>query len=219
MSDTDSFIEEVTEEVRRDRMFLMLKRYGWIGALAICGIVGGAAYNEYNKAQNAAQAQALGDALITALDQNETDARITALSQVPAESAGGQAIRDLLEAGALTSAGDTEAAVVKLQQVALLGDLPQIYRDIAAFKALLLQSETLDAADRRLQFEALARPGSPLRLLADEQLALIDIAEGETEAAIDRLQAIIVDAEVSADLQQRATQVIVALGGTPAAAS
>ena len=25
MSDTDSFIEEVTEEVRRDRLFLMLK--------------------------------------------------------------------------------------------------------------------------------------------------------------------------------------------------
>ena len=219
MSDTDSFIEEVTEEVRRDRMFLMLKRYGWIGALAICGIVGGAAYNEYRKAQDTAQAEALGDALVAALDQNETDARITALSQVPADTAGGQAIRDLLEAGALTSAGDTEAAIIKLQQVALLGDLPQIYRDIAAFKALLLQSDTLEAADRRLQFEALARPGATLRLLAEEQLALIDISEGQADAAIDRLQAIIIDSEVSADLQQRATQVIVALGGTPAEAS
>jgi hypothetical protein len=34
MSDTDSFIDEVTEEVRRDRMFFMLKRYGWIAVPA-----------------------------------------------------------------------------------------------------------------------------------------------------------------------------------------
>ena len=53
------------------------------------------------------------------------------------------------------------------------------------------------------------------RLLASEQLALIDIETGDTDAAINRYQAILSDAEVSADLQQRALQVIVALGGQP----
>ena len=35
MSDTDSFIDEVNEEVRRDRLYHLLRRYGWIAALAI----------------------------------------------------------------------------------------------------------------------------------------------------------------------------------------
>ena len=65
-----------------------------------------------------------------------------------------------------------------LNAVAVQGDLPEIYRAIAAFKALLLQSETLPVADRRQQFEALAAPGAPLRLLAEEQLALIDMFRG-----------------------------------------
>ena len=54
-----------------------------------------------------------------------------------------------------------------------------------------------------------------LRLLAEEQLALIELEQGETEAAIDRFQSILADAESTSDLQQRATQAIVALGGTP----
>ena len=61
----------------------------------------------------------------------------------------------------------------------------------------------------------MAAPGAPLRLLAQEQLALIDIAEGEVDAALERLQALRQDAEVSVDLQQRAAQLIVALGAEP----
>lgn len=88
-----------------------------------------------------------------------------------------------------------------------------VYRDIAALRMLMLQSETLPAAERRSGFEALARAGSPLRLLAEEQIALIEVESGETEAAIARFQAILADAEVTAGLRQRVTQVIVALGG------
>ena len=51
MSNTDSFIEEVTDEVRRDKLYAALRKYGWIGILAVAAIVGGAAYSEYNKAQ------------------------------------------------------------------------------------------------------------------------------------------------------------------------
>ena len=35
MSDTDSFIDEVTEEVKRDRLFAMMKRYGWIAVVIV----------------------------------------------------------------------------------------------------------------------------------------------------------------------------------------
>ena len=49
MSDTDSFIDEVTEEVRRDKLFGYFRRYGWIAALVILALVGTTAYNEWKK--------------------------------------------------------------------------------------------------------------------------------------------------------------------------
>ncbi|MFC4215347.1 hypothetical protein ACFP4H_03140 [Pseudophaeobacter arcticus] len=213
MSDTDSFIDEVTEEVRRDRLFVMLKRYGWIGGLAVVLIVGGAAYREYNKAQNLAASQRLGDDMIAALSLDEDLARAESLSQISAETPGGAAVLAMLQAGALADAGQQDEAVTRLQAVALDAELPLIYRHIASFKALGLQQDSLSIAERRLQFEALAQPGAPLALLASEQMALLDIEAGDPDAAIDRLKAIVEDASVTADLKERATQVIVALGG------
>ena len=213
MSDTDSFIEEVTEEVRRDRLFVMLKRYGWIGGLAVVLIVGGAAFSEYNKAKDLAAAQTLGDEMIAALSSDEGQPRAEALNEISAKTPGGAAVLAMLQAGALADAGQPEEAVARLQTVALDGDLPLIYRHIASFKALGLQQDSLSTAERRLKFDALAQPGAPLALLAAEQIALLDIEEGNAEAAIDRLKAIVEDAGVTADLKERATQVIVALGG------
>ncbi|WIY23587.1 hypothetical protein [Parasedimentitalea psychrophila] len=214
MSDTDSFIDEVTEEVRRDRMFLMMKRYGWIGAVVVVAIVGGAAYREYEQSRTSAAAESLGDAVIAALAENEPDQRSAALATIAAKTPGGDAILKMLQAGALANSEQADAAVTLLGEISTNGDLPLIYRHIATFKALGLQQDSLSAQDRRMQYETLAQPGAPLRLLAQEQMALIDIADGDTDAAIARLRAIIEDAEVSADLQDRARQVIVALGGT-----
>lgn len=215
MSDTDSFIDEVTEEVRRDRLFLMFKRYGWIAAVVIIAIVGGAAYNEYKKGQARAAAETLGDDMLAALAQDDPSARATDLEKITAKTPGGEAILDFLIAAAQVNSDQSEDAVSALNEISRNGELPEIYRQIATFKALLLQSESLPASDRRVQFEALAQPGAPLRLLSQEQLALIDISEGQVDAAMDRLQAILQDAEISADLQQRVSQLIVALGGTP----
>ncbi|MFS4580118.1 hypothetical protein [Phaeobacter sp. C3_T13_0] len=213
MSDTDSFIDEVTEEVRRERLFTMIKRYGWIGGVAVVLIVGGAALREYNNAQTEAASQALGDQVIAALDSDDNAERATALDAITAGTDGGDTILKLLQAGALADAGERETAVQRLNAVASNGDMPLIYRHIAAFKALGLQKDSLPAADRRIQFEALGQPGAPLSLLAQEQLALIDIELDNSEAAITRLRDIIASAGVTTDLKDRASQVIVALGG------
>lgn len=213
MSDTDSFIDEVTEEVRRDRLFLMLKRYGWIGGLAVVLIVGGATLREINKSKAEAAAQKLGDEMVAALALDDQAARAAALDKISADTPGGAAILAMLQAGALSYSDQKTEAVARLQAIASDGELPLIYRHIASFKALGMQQDSLSATDRRLQFEALAQPGMPLALLAAEQLALIDIEEGNAEAAIARLKEISADAGVTADLKERATQVIVALGG------
>ncbi|MDO6731947.1 hypothetical protein Q4577_18095 [Marinovum sp. 2_MG-2023] len=213
MSETDSFIEEVSEEVRRDRLFLALRRYGWIGVLAVLLIVGGAAWREYSNAQDRAAAQSLGDSILAAMEIEDRTERISALNAVNPDSAGGAALLGLLTAAEEGSNDQTDDAVATLSEITANGDVAQIYRDIAGFKLLMAQSDTLDAAERRSGFEALARAGSPIRLLAEEQLALIAVETGDTEGAIAKFQAILVDSEVTAGLRQRVSQVIVALGG------
>lgn len=217
MSNTDSFIEEVTEEVRRDRLYGYLKRYGWIAGLVIVLIVGAAAFNEYRNAQADAAAQALGDAMLAGLSEDDEAARAAALSTVEAGTAEGAAILAFLTAGVQADAEETAQAVETLNTVSNNADIPLIYRQVATFKALALQADTLDIDARRAGFEALAVPGVSLRVVAEEQLALIDIESGNVDGAIERFRAILEDAEATTGLQRRALQAIVALGGSPSA--
>jgi hypothetical protein len=215
MSDTDSFINEVTEEVRRDKLYAALRKYGWIGVVVVAAIVCGAAYSEYSKSQVRAQAQAAGDSMLAALALDDSADRAAALAKVELENPSANAILSLMTAAEQSEAGETVAANETLQGVVNTADLPLIYRQIASFKALALSAGDLPAAERRTGYEAFSQPGNPLRLLAQEQLALIDIETGDAAAALVRFQAIIDDSETTSDLQQRALQVMVALGAEP----
>lgn len=215
MSNTDSFIDEVNEEVRKDRLYGLLRRYGWIGALVIVLIVGGATWSEFQKAQARAEAQALGDSMLTALNADDPLSRASDLEKIGSGSPEALAIAQMMAAAEYVVAGDPNAAVALLDEVALNGDVPEIYRQVASFKAATTQDSGMSEDDRLSRLQGLSQPGSPLRLLAEEQLALNEVATGNTEAAIGMYQSILIDAEVTSDLQQRALQVIVALGGEP----
>lgn len=215
MSHSDSFIDEVTEEVRRDRLYGYVRRYGWIAALIVVLIVAGAGWAEWRKAQAEARAQALGDGIIAALTREESGARATAVAALGAEDPEAQAVLDMIAAAEFAATGQTDEAARRLDAVAENGEVPDIYREVAAFKALLIRAPGMEYDARRAGFEAFAVPGHRMRLLAEEQLALNDAEAGNVDAAIAQLQSILNDAEASADLQQRARQVIVALGGEP----
>ncbi|OUS20799.1 hypothetical protein A9Q95_11055 [Rhodobacterales bacterium 59_46_T64] len=218
MSDTDSFIDEVTEEVRRDRLFAMMKRYGWIAVVIVLLIVGGAAYNEVSKARARSNAEALGDDILAALQNNDSALRAESLGAISAPNPESAAIVTLLRANELVASGDAEQAAEALNALTAQSDVPQIYRQIARFKALSAQDTTLDIAARRDGYAALAIPGGPLRLLAEERLALLDVEAGDTDAALERLEAILLDAETGNGLRRRATGLLIALGGDMPAA-
>ncbi len=211
MSDTDSFIDEVTDEVRRDALYRYIRRYGWVAVTAVVVLVGGAAYNEYSKAQSQAAAQAAGDGILTAMAQDDATMRAQALAAVSAEGSA-VAVTGLLTAGAQLDASDVAGALITLQGLAVNADVPEIYRDLAAFKAAMLPNA--DAAARKSALEALAAPGLPFALLAREQLGLIEVDAGEVEAAIETMRAISEDAGATRGLRERAQTLIVALGGT-----
>ena len=209
MSDSDSFITEVTEEVRRDQLFGYVRKYGWIAVLCVVVLVGGAAWNEYNKAQTTKAAQATGDALLSALQLDEPASRAAAVAEIAGEGPTA-AITALMTAGLHVEAGDIEASSQALQQVASNGDVPAIYRELAAFKAAILPTD--NTAERRIALQDLSQPGGAFSLLAKEQLAYFDLTAGDTGAAIAKFREIDQDAGVTQGLRERVQTMIVALG-------
>jgi hypothetical protein len=217
VSNPDSFIEEVTEEVRRDRLFATFRKYGWIGILLVVLIVGGAAYSEWRKASAANSAQAFGDTILNALDQETPEARRAALASAADATEGvpdKAAIQKLLVASDPT--GDREGSLAALEAIASDPAVSQTYRDLATLRRIILIGTDMDIAARRSALEALTVPGRAFRTLAQEQLAYLSVEAGDAEAAITQLRALSSDQEAPAGLRQRASQMIVALGGESA---
>lgn len=214
MSQSDSFIEEVTEEVRRDKFYAFLKKYGWIGIVVVIALVGGAAYNEWSKATKAAKAEALGDALTTALGAETSEARAEALATVSAEGEA-QIIAAMFRAGELEAAGEANAALAVLAPLAADDMLAPVYRDLAVLKSAMIGAAEIAPEERIAQLAAIASPGAPYRLLAEEQIAAAQAEMGDVEAAVQGYRALTQDVEASNALRRRAAQMIVALGADP----
>jgi hypothetical protein len=210
VSNPDSFIEEVTEEVRRDRLFAAFRKYGWIAGLVVLGIVGGAAWNEWQKSQATARAQAFGDAMLDALDMGGSVERREAMAAVPADGAQ-TAIRALMVAS--DPAEDKAAALAALEALIADAAQPEIYRDMAQLRRVMVAGADLPLADRRAALEGISAPGRAFRTLAAEQLAYLLIEEGKADEAIAALGALMQDQEATQGLRGRAAQIITALGG------
>lgn len=208
MSDTDSFISEVTEEVRRDRLFGYFRRYGWIPAFIIFALVGGTAYNEWSKAQVAQVAQARGDALLNALELEDVAEQVTVLSAIASEG------EDALVAKLLVAGIEAEQAADLLKSVAADDKQPKYIRDLARLKMASTDGVlTVDEAAAILA--ELSEPGGVYRNVATEFLVAVQLQRGDTEAALELLQAHIKDAVASSEQIQRMAELIVALGASP----
>lgn len=214
MSNPDSFIEEVTEEVRRDRLFAIFRKYGWIGGVVVLGIVGGAAYTEWQKVRAENRAQAFGDAVLDALDLGAPEDRSAALAAVATDGDQTGILQLLL---ASDPDADRAGTIAALDALAADASQPQSYRDLAVLRRVIVAGAEMPLADRRAALDPIAAPGRPFRTLALEQLAYLLIEEGRSDEAIAALTALTTDQEAPAGLRARAGQVVVALGGEIAA--
>jgi hypothetical protein len=216
VSNPDSFIEEVTEEVRRDKLFAVFRKYGWIAGVVVLALVGGTAWTEWSKSRAEARAEAFGDALMDALDQGTPEERREALAAIPTDGAQTALLKLIM---ASDPGEDPAATLVALEAVAADAALPAVYRDLAALRRVLVGGTEMPLADRRTALQTIAAPGRPYRTLAEELLAYLLVEEGKTDEAIAAMSTLMQDQEASTALRGRLGQMITALGGTPPAAS
>ncbi len=212
MSDTDSFIDEVSEEVRRDRLFKLMRKWGWLPISLVVLLVGGAAYNEWAKARSQSIAEVLGTEILSAVQIEDAAERNLAYGAIASDGESA-ALLALLSAGDAVEDGEQAQAVATLSTLADDTSISDKYRHLAEFKLLLADAENIEVPERISRFQAIANPGAPYRLLAEEQIALIEISTGDTDAGLERLRTILSDDELTIGLRRRASQLVVALGG------
>jgi hypothetical protein len=173
-------------------------------------IVGGAAYNEWQKSSAAARAEAFGDAALAALQKPAAE-RGAALAALPVDG-DQKAVLDLLVAA--NPDADAKASLAALDGLAADATMPQVYRDLAVLRRVALAGKDQPLADRRTALQGVAVPGRPFRTLAEEQLAYLLIEEGKKDDALKALTALVQDQEAPAGMRSRLGLAITALGGT-----
>ena len=206
-------MQEVSEEVRKDRFYRILKKWGWVGIALIVALVGGASFNEWNKESKINSARNLGDRVLAAIESKD----VIDLKEIEIKNVTQDIFIKNLMSAILFSDDKLDASKKALEEIGGIPGITKTYKDLNAFKLglLLLKSGNLTGEERFGVFEALVEPGSPFRSLAKEQQALILIEQGKIELAIKTLVEITDDSETTDTLRRRVTQLRISLGSDP----
>lgn len=213
---SDEFIREVDEELQREKLGDLWKRYGGlvVGAavavvLATAGWVGWQRWQENRRAQEAAS---FAERELVARSGSPTEAAAGLLDFAQDASPGFAAVARL-HAAALAGRGKDEAgALAALDAVAADASADPLLRDAAR---LLAASRRLEVEDPRAlvaSLEPLAADGAPWRHAARELLAAAQLRAGARQDAVATLHRLVEDAEAPASLRGRAAELLEALG-------
>ena len=165
MSLNESFIQEVSDEVRRDRLFRLFRKYGWLAIFLLLLIVGGAGINEWKKNKDKVAAELNGDELTKVLKNfSDTFNSKPYLSYLDLSLPGKPLA--VLNPTFLGSEINLQEKIDNLEEVASNLELPIALRDLALLYRFHLLQE--DFESRMDALNILSGPDRPYRLLAIE---------------------------------------------------
>lgn len=215
MSDSDSFISEVSEEVRRDRMFALWRKYGPFVIGAIVLIVAAAGMKAYLDAQERTAAQEAGGALIAASegDLDEQTAALSALAE-SADHDGARLLAELRAAGVVAASGDAAAAAEAYDRVAASAAADPLLQDFAVYRATMLRGATMEPSAFADVLSPIANGSGPFRLLAMEARGIALVRAGDQMAGEEELRAAHSDEGAPQAMRQRIEVLMTAIGGS-----
>lgn len=204
----DSFIREVNEELRSDRMKSVWRRFGPLiigGAVAIVlGTAGTVGYQHWVESK----ASASGDKFLAALDlaaAGNSEQALIALDELAETGYGSYPVLARMRAASvLAEKGDPEAAIAAFDAIAADNSVHSPLRDIARVRAAYLLVDHGSYDDVSSRVEVLSADSNPMRSSAREALALAAWKAGRAEDAFKLFQQIADDNLAPANLRQRA---------------
>ena len=208
---------EVDEDLRRDRMEGLFKRYGGIalaGALALVAGTGGyTAWRNWKQTQSQQETAAL----VAAISQSGQGAEkgVEALAAFAGKADPGMAALAQLNAAALLAReGITAEAVSVYEKIAGNSGVNAVYRDLATLLSVMHQLSSGDPGQLQARLQPLSADSSPWRFSAREMSAVLAARTGDKEKARTLFQQLADDAQAPAGVRSRAADLATLYGKT-----
>ena len=215
--------DEVEEEYRAERVRETLKRYAGIilaAALLVVAVVTGWRVWQWRQAR---QDQAAATLYMAATAQADTEGPKAALARAESlaemerlsESAppGYRTLARLSAAAMLAKDGQLKQALGLWQAIAADGSAEPLLRQLATLLWVRHQIDTGDPQLLASRLKPLTEPGGAWRPLAEEGLALLDLRQKREPAAKQTLRELAQDATAPDGVRQRASLLLLQLGG------
>ena len=215
-SDGETFLREVDEELRRERINRIVGRYGWAivaGILLILGAIGGYFWwQNRQQEQAAAQGEALLESL-TNLESGNRNAALPKINELAASRVEGYQVAGLFaRANAEAGAGNNAAAIATLKSIADNEDFAEAYRHAALVRHTAMEFDRLQPQAVVQRLRPLARPGLPYFGSAGEMVAIAYLKMGQPNRAGPLFAQIGRDENVPPSIRTRAIQMAGSLG-------
>ncbi len=206
MSD-DLLFREIDEEVRREKLEGMWKKYstliiaGCLGVILAVGGIKGWQYWQKN------QAEVGGQAFFTATDlakAGKTKEAADAFSKLKTSHAGYAVFGQFKQAAAKATAGDKKAAVAAYDALAAAKTVAAPLQQLAKIKAAYLLADNSSVADIEARVSQFDVAGSPWRNAAREIIAIAAFGSNKYLLADRKINEILADAGATQGARQRA---------------
>lgn len=217
-NDTNSFVQEVDEKLREERLMSMLKRYGlWLlGAFAVFLLVLGGWQLWTAHTTNQARAQADNYAAAQALvASGDLDGARAAFERLSGEGPGVYRVMATMSlAGILAQQGDLQAALEKFDAAATMANDPTL-RETAQLRAAYIAADTQDFQALRARLQPLIEFDSRVSFLAKELLAIEAWEAGDLELARTTMENLSLALNAPEVVRQRAQIALAVIGPAP----
>jgi hypothetical protein len=219
---TDTFVREVDENLRRDRIRDFFRQNGtWVVAgvilfLAACGAI--IWYQQHREQRSQAEVEQLA--------QIYKDIGLGNTSKVPQQldaladsgSKGVRATALFTRAAFAIQQNDPKLAISIYKKIADDGSLPGAYRDAALIRQTALEFDQLQPDQVIARLAPLAKPGNPWFGSAGEMTALALVKQGKKQQAGQLFATIAKDKSVPDSIRNRSIQISGSLGADASAA-
>jgi hypothetical protein len=215
-NDGETFVKEVDEELRRERLNQFVSRYGWAIVAAIILLLGSVGGYLWWQARSAAQAEAQGESLLNALDTMESGNRNAAAAtfNTLAESdvEGYRVAALFARANNQVAANQIPAAIATLRGIADNQDFAEPYRQAALVRQTSLEFDGLQPQVVIQRLGPLARPNLAWFGTAGEMVGIAHLKMRRPDLAGPLFAAIGRDVNVPPSIRTRAIQMAGSLG-------
>ncbi len=213
---TETFVREVGENLRRDRLRDFGKKYaGWLIAAVVLflGVSGGWIYWQDYRTKQSEQAVDQLAQIYTALGKGQVQnapARLDVLAKDRSEGVRASAMFG--RAVVAIQQDNTKLAIEKFREIAADKSLPASFRDLALIRQTALEFDSLKPEQVITRLEPLAKPDSPWFGSAGELTAMALIKQGKNAEAGRLFAAIAKNEEVPGSVRARSVQIASSLG-------